>query len=59
MPGSSVQLDADMTVGAFKADFPTQRQGGFLNTRHAGQLGGGEAHLSCRVTAGQLKVVTA
>lgn len=59
LPGSSVQLDADVTVGAFKADFPTHKQGSFLNTRHAGQLGGGDARLSCRVTAGQLKVVTA
>ncbi|EYB69423.1 hypothetical protein DEIPH_ctg008orf0160 [Deinococcus phoenicis] len=59
LPGSSVQLDADVTVGAFKADFPTHRSGGFLNTRHSGQLGGGDAQLSCRVAAGQVKVVTA
>lgn len=59
LPGSSVRLDADVTVGAFKADFPTQKSGGFVNTRHSGQLSGGEAHLSCRVAAGQIKVVTA
>jgi hypothetical protein len=59
LPGSSVRLDADVTVGAFKADFPTQKSGGFVNTRYGGQLGGGEAHLSCRVAAGQIKVVTA
>lgn len=58
LPGSSVQLDADVTVGAFKADFPTRKQGGFLNTRHAGQLGNGDARLSCKVAAGQIKVVT-
>jgi hypothetical protein len=58
LPGSSVQLDADVTIGAFKADFPTHKQGGFLNTRHAGQLGSGDARLSCKVAAGQIKVVT-
>ncbi|WP_272976045.1 hypothetical protein [Deinococcus geothermalis] len=59
LPGSNVHLDADVTVGAFKADFPTHRSGGFLNTRHSGQLGSGDARLSCRVAAGQIKVVTA
>ncbi|MBZ9750595.1 hypothetical protein GO986_13030 [Deinococcus sp. HMF7620] len=56
--GSSVRLDASVTVGNFRADFPTHRQGGFLNTRHSGQLGGGEAFLSGKVAAGSLKVVT-
>lgn len=59
LPGSQVHLEADVTVGAFKADFPTHRSGGFLNTRHSGQLGSGDARLSCRVAAGQIKVVTA
>ena len=59
LPGSSVAVQADVTVGAFKADFPTQKRGGFLNTQHVGQLGAGEAQLSCRVAAGQIKVVTA
>lgn len=59
LPGSSVQLNADVTVGAFKADFPTRKQGGFLNTRHSGQVGDGQARLSCQVAAGQVKVVTA
>lgn len=58
LPGSSVQLDADVTVGAFKADFSTHKSGGFLNTRHHGQVGSGEARLSCRVAAGQVRVVT-
>ncbi|GAA5533680.1 hypothetical protein [Deinococcus aluminii] len=57
LPGSNVQLDADVTVGAFKADFPTHKSGGFINTRHSGQLGSGDARLSCRVAAGQVKVV--
>ncbi|PTA68826.1 hypothetical protein [Deinococcus arcticus] len=56
--GSSVRLDASVTVGNFRADFPTQRQGGFLNTRHQGQLGSGAASLSGKVAAGSLKVVT-
>ncbi|GBF05794.1 hypothetical protein DAERI_060054 [Deinococcus aerius] len=59
LPGSSVRFEADVTVGTFKADFPTQKSGGFVNTRYHGQLGRGEALLSCRVAAGQVKVVTA
>ncbi|UBV42484.1 hypothetical protein LAJ19_12780 [Deinococcus taeanensis] len=58
-PDSSVRVDAELTMGSFKADFPTRRSGGFITTRHAGQLGHGDAHLHCRVTAGGLKVVTA
>lgn len=58
-PGSSVRVDADVTVGAFRADFPTQKTGAFVTTRHSGQLGGGDATLSCRVAAGQVKLVTA
>lgn len=59
LPGSSVQVGAEVTVGAFRADFPTHRSGGLLNTRHTGQLGSGDGQLSCRVAAGQIKVVTA
>lgn len=59
LPGSSVRVAAEVTVGAFKADFPTQKAGGFVNTRHSGQLGAGEATLSCRVAAGQIKLVSA
>ncbi|WP_019588056.1 hypothetical protein [Deinococcus apachensis] len=59
LPGSSVRFDANVTVGAFKADFPTRKNGGFINTQYLGQLGGGDALLSCRVAAGQVKVVTA
>lgn len=58
LPGSSVQLGAEVTVGAFRADFPTHKSGGLLNTRHTGQLGNGDGQLSCRVAAGQIKVVT-
>ncbi|GGL01903.1 hypothetical protein [Deinococcus radiotolerans] len=58
-PGSSVHLDAHLTMGSFKADFPTGKSGGFLNTRHTGQLGSGDARLNCQITAGSLKVVTA
>ena len=57
--GSSVTLNAELTMGSFRADFPTQRSGSFLTTYHSGQIGGGDAHLHCRVTAGGLKVVTA
>lgn len=56
--GSNVTLQAEVTVGAFKSDFATSQSGGFLNTRHGGRLGSGEAQLSCRVTAGQVKVLT-
>ncbi|SMB89273.1 hypothetical protein [Deinococcus hopiensis] len=59
LPGSSLNVQAEVTVGAFKADFPTHKSGGFLNNRYTGQLGGGEAQLSCQVAAGQIKVVTA
>lgn len=58
-PGSSVQLDARVTLGSFKADFPTGRSGGLLNTHHTGQIGSGDARLHCQITAGNLKVVTA
>lgn len=58
-PGSSVHIDARVTLGSFKADFPTGKSGGFLNTHHTGQLGGGDARLHCQITAGNLKVVTA
>lgn len=58
-PGSSVHIDARVTLGSFKADFPTGKSGGFLNTQHTGQLGGGDARLHCQITAGNLKVVTA
>lgn len=57
-PGSSVRVDAHVTVGGFKADFPTEKHGHFVTTRHTGQLGSGEATLSCKVAAGQIKVMT-
>lgn len=57
-PGSSVRVDAHVTVGGFKADFPTEKHGSFVTTRHTGQYGGGDALLSCKVAAGQLKVIT-
>lgn len=57
--GSSLRVDADVTVGAFKADFPTQKSGSFVTTHHTGQLGSGDATLSCRVAAGQVKLHTA
>ncbi|PNY81113.1 hypothetical protein [Deinococcus koreensis] len=58
-PGSSVRVEADVTVGAFRADFPTRKHGSFVTTHHSGQLGSGEAALSCRVAAGQVKLVSA
>lgn len=56
--GSSVRLDAEVTLGNFKADFPTHKRGGFMEAHYTGQLGGGEALLRCEVSAGQLKVMT-
>lgn len=57
-PDSSVKVAADVTVGSFRADFPTTRSGGMLNARFEGQLGSGQASLSGAVAAGQLKLVT-
>ncbi|ACO47315.1 hypothetical protein DEDE109153_06880 [Deinococcus deserti] len=57
-PGSNLRVDAEVTMGAFKADFPTHKQGSFVTTRHSGQLGTGTGSLSCRVAAGQVKLVT-
>lgn len=59
LPGSSLRLHADVTVGSLKADFPLQKRGGFINTHYSGQLGGGEAELSCKVAAGQVRLVSA
>ncbi|WP_216323962.1 hypothetical protein [Deinococcus aestuarii] len=59
LPGSSVRVEAEVTVGGFMANFPTTKSGGFMNARHTGQVGEGAASLSCRVTAGQLMVNTA
>lgn len=56
--GSNLRVDAEVTMGAFKANFPTQKQGSFVTTRHHGQLGTGAGSLSCRVAAGQVKLVT-
>ena len=58
LPGSSVRLDAEVTLGNFKAAFPTQKSGGFMEAHYAGQLGGGEALLRCEVSAGQIKLLT-
>lgn len=58
LPGSSVRLEADLTAGNFSADFPTHKSGASVRTHHQGQLGAGDARLSCQVMAGQLRVVT-
>lgn len=58
LPGSSVHVAGEVTLGQVRADFPLQREGGFLESRVSGQLGGGAARLSCEVAAGQLKLVT-
>lgn len=58
LPGSSVRLDAEVTLGNFKAEFPTQKSGGFMEAHYTGQLGGGEALLRCEVSAGQIKLLT-
>ncbi|WP_135229874.1 DUF4097 family beta strand repeat-containing protein [Deinococcus fonticola] len=58
LPGSSVRVDAEVTLGNFKAEFPTQKSGGFMEAHYTGQLGGGEALLRCEVSAGQIKLLT-
>lgn len=58
LPGSGVRLDAEVTLGNFRADFPTQKRGGFMESRYSGQLGSGEALLRCEVSAGQIKLLT-
>ena len=57
-PDSSLRVAAEVTVGSFKADFPTTKQGGVINALYQGQLGAGAALLSGSVAAGQLKLVT-
>ena len=59
LPGSSVRLDAEVTLGNFRAEFPTQKRGGFMEAHYTGQLGAGEALLRCEVSAGQIKLLTA
>lgn len=56
--GSSLRLEANVTLGALRTDFPTQKSGGFMASRYAGQLGDGAARLVCQVTAGQLSVTS-
>lgn len=58
LPGSSVRLAADLTAGMFSADFPTEKSGAFMRAHHQGQLGNGDAQLSCQVRGGGLRVVT-
>lgn len=55
---SSLRLEANVTLGALRTDFPTQKSGGFMASRYAGQLGDGAARLTCQVTAGQLSVTS-
>ena len=55
---SSLRLDANVTLGALRTSFPTQKSGGFMASRYTGQLGDGAARLSCQVTAGQLSVTS-
>ena len=55
---SSLRLEANVTLGALRTDFPTQKSGGFMASRYAGQLGDGAARLVCQVTAGQLSVTS-
>jgi hypothetical protein len=56
--GSSLRLEANVTLGALRTDFPTQKSGGFMASRYAGQLGDGAARLNCQITAGQLSVTS-
>lgn len=58
LPSSSVRLEAEVTLGNFRAEFPTQKRGGFMEAHYIGQLGSGEARLRCEVSAGQIKLLT-
>ncbi|ULH15364.1 hypothetical protein MF271_15740 [Deinococcus sp. KNUC1210] len=59
LEGSSVEIQADVTLGGMMASFPLIKTGGMMQAHYSGTLGGGEAHLGCTVNAGQIKVVTA
>ncbi len=56
LPGSSVQLSAEVTVGQLVSNFPTHKRGGMLNASYSATLGGGAAALSCQVSAGQVRL---
>ncbi len=56
LPGSSVQLSAEVTVGQLVSNFPTHKRGGMLNATYSGTLGSGAAGLSCQVSAGQVRL---
>lgn len=57
--GSDVRLAAQVSMGSFSADFPTEKTGRFMNAKYQGQLGNGNAQLALKVTAGQVKVESA
>lgn len=57
-PGSSLQLEAEATLGGLSASFPLQKTGGMMHAHYSGTLGGGEARLNCEVNAGQIRMVT-
>ena len=61
-PGSSLQLEAEATLGSLSASFPLQKTGGLMRAHYSGSLGDGaaqpRAQLSCEVNAGQIRLVT-
>ena len=55
--GSSVQVQAESTLGGVSSSFPLQKTGGMMHATYVGTLGGGEASLKCEVNAGQIRLV--
>ena len=56
--GSSVAVQADVTLGGMTASFPLVKTGGMMHSHYSGTVGGGEAQLGCTVNAGQLRMLT-
>ena len=55
--GSSVQIQAESTLGGVSSSFPLQKTGGVMRAQYSGTLGGGAASLKCEVNAGQIRLV--
>lgn len=54
---SSVQIQAESTLGGVSSNFPLQKSGGMMHAQYSGTLGSGAASLKCRVNAGQIRLV--
>ncbi|WP_425147842.1 hypothetical protein [Deinococcus sp.] len=59
LEGSSVTVQADVTLGGLMASFPLTKTGGMMQAHYSGTLGSGAAHLGCTVNAGQIRMVSA